>query len=135
MGKNDEPLPIIAAGDYVKMRFHYLQTQPIGHPLVGITIWDKNEHLIAAHSSQESGATIPLQMGKGYFEIEYPSLKLTGGSYYVRFLISDRGTQAEDLVDVMDKAKSLEVEAADYYNSGVINRRRNCAIIDARFVY
>jgi lipopolysaccharide transport system ATP-binding protein len=131
---NDQPMHVVAAGDYLKMRFHYTQKEAIGHPIVGITIWDKNERLIAAHSSQETGETVPLKMGDNYFDLEYPSLKLTGGTYYVRFLIADRGTQVEDFVDVMDNAKILEVERSDYYGIGVLNRRRNCAIIDARFV-
>ncbi|WP_052597837.1 ABC transporter ATP-binding protein [Aureispira sp. CCB-QB1] len=132
--KDNQPSSIIASGDYLKLRFFYVKKESIEHPIIGITIWDKNENLLAAHSTQETGEIVKLDMERGYFEIEYPSLKLTGGTYYIKYLISNRGTQMEDLIDVMEKAIVLEVEPSDYYQSGIINRRRNCAIIDAQFV-
>lgn len=134
LDREDSPLYVLASGAYLKVRFKYFQKEPLQHPIIGITIWDKNEQLIAAHTTQESGEQVVLRNGEGYFDIEYPKLKLTGGSYYLKFLIADRGNSLEDLVDVVEKAALLEVESSDYYQSGIINRKRNCAIIDTRLL-
>ena len=134
LNEKNQQLDLLISGAYLKIRFYYFQKEVFHNPIISISLWDKTEGLIAVHTTQESGEQVNLQNGASYFDIEYSRLNLSGGSYFLKFLIADRGTQLEDFVDVMENAIMLEVESSDYYQSGVLNRKRNCAIIETRLL-
>jgi lipopolysaccharide transport system ATP-binding protein len=108
---------IVRAGDPLVIRFHYCAYEHIPYSSLGFRMYTETGTLVTDTSTSHHGIFIPsLVPGEGYLDLEIPCLNLVPAKYMLSLWASD---MAGGLIyDNIEQAVPLEVETADFYNSG-----------------
>ncbi len=131
--KYDKSIVEIISGEYVKFVIDYRNKIEDIDPakfIWGILIKDFYEHVIIGYSSIDTGLKLLQISDEGQIIIEIPKMLLRGGKYYVRLFASYKDSTPENFEDVIDNAFTFDVLQGDYWNTGVINRAANEAIVE-----
>jgi len=76
----DQAKPMAYTWDAVKLRLHYIATEPVPHGSFVVDIRDyKQQRLVVL----DSGLRIPIQQGQHYVDCYIPRLDLAAGEYYL----------------------------------------------------
>jgi lipopolysaccharide transport system ATP-binding protein len=125
----------VISGDFLKIRLNFEKRDAVDFSklFVGIAIYDSQENRIVSFLSDEMRSDFTKYEAKNFIELTIPKLYLRAGNYEVNFQVSDGSTQAEDFIDVVEKATALTVLPGDLWQTGKINRPGNFAIFPATF--
>ncbi|WP_228851062.1 ABC transporter ATP-binding protein [Aegicerativicinus sediminis] len=130
---NEELVDSVISGEFLKLRLFFEQFEDINGKLIfGFEIKDQNEELKGMFVSDEKNLNINSYIDQGYIDIVFDRFMLRGGSYFFKFLISEKDTRKENQLDNLDRAYTLNVLPGDIYNIGRTNRSYNAYFIDCK---
>lgn len=127
----------VISADPVQFVIHY-ETDGTVQPerfLLGVTVWDKDEHRILAFPSDEMGTTFHPLGRTGKFTLSIPELALRGGNYELKLVASEGGTQPEHMLDNISNAFALTVLPGDFWQVGRSNRSNNVVLLNGTIVH
>lgn len=122
----------IISGDAAKLVLTYKSTPDIMYNriVLGVTFWDKDEQKILGFTSDEMGTQFKPFGSEGTFSLEIPSLALRGGTYYLKLIASEGGTQIENMLDNISHAFTLTILPGDFWSVGRPNRSGSMALLN-----
>ncbi|MGE0144542.1 MAG: ABC transporter ATP-binding protein [Planctomycetota bacterium] len=110
------PLPLLRAGEGLRLRIGYEVNEPIEEPHFGVEIHTELGTRVTEMSTWGCGHEIPrAEVGRHSITLEISSLNLMPGRYYLSLWCERPGPVH---FDVLDRCAALDVETANVYGSG-----------------
>jgi lipopolysaccharide transport system ATP-binding protein len=87
-------------------------------------IYDGNERVVTTIATDEIGTRFDEIPARGTFVIDIPKLLLRAGSYYIKYIISEKrsNSSGHNTIDYLSEAASFNVLSADLYGTGMMMR-------------
>jgi lipopolysaccharide transport system ATP-binding protein len=134
LNENGSEVEYCISGEYLKIVFHYESFQKFdpNRFIFAFAIYDLNGIKITGLSSIESGLRLKSITEKGTITWEIPQLLLRQGQYYIYLHSSYKTSDPIGYLDVMDRAKLIDVLPGDFWNTSTINRKGNDMILPSK---
>lgn len=116
----------LMVGEPCKFVFAYERTGSIEMKdfVLAVQFLDAHERVVTTIATDEMGITFDTLQNKGQIVIDIPYLHLRAGSYYLKYIISEKKSNSagHHTIDYLPEAIMFNVMSADIYNSGMIIR-------------
>jgi len=111
---------IILSGQDIIFKIGY-RVEPKNAPLknvtTGIQIFSGNGTFLFAMNNHVKNQAFPILEGEGYLYCKMPRCPLMPGTHYLTLVMNDNN----GIVDLVEQAAVLNVEAGDFYGTGTVN--------------
>lgn len=129
-----ENLSQIISGEKLVIELKYIsETDLKGNLTVALSFMDGYENTKASFVTDEMGVKFDNIENKGSVFLEIPQLLLRADNYSIKLFASLNGTQAENILDSIENALSIQVLPGDYWKSGKVNRAGSYGLMDGKF--
>jgi lipopolysaccharide transport system ATP-binding protein len=102
------------SGDRLRFDMRYTVAEVVPSPVFFLTVWDSTGLQLLHFNSRLNGVTFKCAEAQGVVVCEIPHLPLPAGDYRINVAIQSDGS----LVDRVETALRLHVEASSYYGTG-----------------
>lgn len=111
-----ETIQFVRSGEPLVIRLHYSARKAIARPVFGLGVSTELGTLVSWVSTWLCAVEIPvLQPGDGFIDLSIDSLNLMPGRYFLSVTL---GAMGPVYYDSIDRCSILNVEEADFYQSG-----------------
>lgn len=126
----------IISGDELNIKISLQKNKSVDYSklIVGVSFNDGYENIILAYVSDEMGTNFTNLKNKESFYLKINNLNLRAGLYNIRIVLSEDGTQAENLMDVIDNCAKINVLEGDFWEIGKLNRKGHYAVMEGSFL-
>ncbi|MEO6694983.1 MAG: ABC transporter ATP-binding protein [Ignavibacteria bacterium] len=104
-----------------------------GNLIIAVSFMDGYGNTTATFITDEMGIKFENIKKSGRIFLKIPKLLLRSDNYSIRLFASLNGTQAENILDDIENALTLNVLPGDFWNSGQLNRVGNYSLMDGKF--
>ncbi len=131
--KNDLVNDVIS-GEYLKVRLEIHKNSTVNYDrlFLAVNFLDSNLNFALSYTNDEMGYNLKELEQNKFIELEIPNFYLRAGSYNLRILITENDTQAENFVDLIENAATINVLAGDLWKSGKLNRKGSTAVFPGK---
>jgi lipopolysaccharide transport system ATP-binding protein len=122
LGARDEAKSLVRTGDRLTIRLHYHAKQRVSDPQFGVSVRTESGILVTIMSTAGTGFRLAfLAPGKSHCDVVCDAVNLTAGRYLLSLWATGPNhlNNAKSCWDVLENCTVLEVEASDFYKSGV----------------
>lgn len=131
--KNESLLQVIS-GEPLVIELDYESEEKItGNLIIAVSLMDGYGNTTATFITDEMGVKFNNIAEKGTIYLKIPKLLLRSDNYSIRLFASLNGTRAENILDDIDNAFTMNVLPGDFWKSGQPNRVGNYGLMDGHF--
>lgn len=127
----NQPIDAVMSGKELKVSIEY-QTKKTIDPrnlILIISFWDIYGNVWSIFDSKEMGAQFSSLKEKGLIQLSIPQMLLRSGFYSLKLWASHGDTAEENIYDVIENAKVVNVIDGDFWNTRQKNRSGPCALM------
>jgi len=129
LNERDEAQPVVHSGDRLRVRLHYECRKELSNLNFGFRIFSNLGALITDANTWTTSQ--PVQWapeGPGSIDLDIDFLNLMPGLYYIGVWLKGAG-----VLDELDNAAKLEIEASDYYGTGRLDAKHGMIFLPYRW--
>jgi len=132
--KKNELVSDVISGEYLKVKLEIQKNSAVNYDrlFLAINFLDANFNFALSYSNDEMGVSLHELEQNKYIQLEIPNFYLRTGSYNLRILITENDTQAQNFVDLIENAATINVMAGDLWKSGKLNRKGSTAVFPGK---
>ena len=136
LNANNKSINEIISGETLKTKITLQKLEPIDDStlIIAVNYFDGQNNKVLTYASDETGAKFTNVLKEGCFTLEIPNLYLRKGLYSLRILITEKTTNREDFVDLIENAAEINVLPGDLWKVGKQNRGGSIAVMPGNFI-
>jgi len=126
MNASGDAVSDLILGEPCRMIFSFARSAEVDlrNFVFAAQIYDGNERVVTTIATDEIGTRFDEIPASGEFVIDIPKLALRAGSYYVKYIISEKrsNSSGHNTIDYLSEAAAFNVLSTDLYGTGMMMR-------------